>query len=200
MPGYYCDSDPMQNPHDSPSPACDANPSQPTDPVCLLVQATCDHLLREGGFLGCDWDACPSPGLYVKVDPDGRVLRVEEPGRMRVDLMVYASHGIKELVVECRGAHDTVMERLLPMEAYFENLGEHVICLGPYRGVVSPMDFGDEWRRLVFRFDVSADPLRLRAPLLLLLGILTRREMPPGHTPAMYYSHPAPAEVRWVTL
>jgi hypothetical protein len=164
-------------------------PVSVADEVCALLRGVRDELSRTPGAPACEIDLC------------GYLLCVEEPGRLRIHATVYDPlFGSRKLVVRCEGPEDPVIDRLLPVEARWENTGEHVVCLGPYRGEVSAVDISDQWRQLVFEFDVSVDPLLLLGPVATLLGILMGAELPPGYAPLMYYGHPAVDSVLWLTL
>ena len=176
-------------------------PVSAADEVCALLRGVRDELSRAPGVAVRDWDAPSACGLHVKIDPPGYILRVEDASRLLIDLVVYDPlFGTRELIVLCEGPEDAVIDRLLPAEARWENTGEHEVCLGPYRGRVSSVDIVDQWRRLVFKFDVSADPLLLLGPVVALLGVLMGAELPPDYAPVMYYGHPAVDSVLWLTL
>jgi hypothetical protein len=139
------------------------------------------------------------PGLPVKCDPSGFVLRIRDD-RLRIDVGVDRPRfGTGHFVVRVTGDQDHVLGRLLPPDARLMNADEHTVCLGPYRGVVSGVELCTMRRLLAFAFDFSPDPARLLDPVMVLLAILVGGPVPSDYAVAMYYSLPAPEDVRWRT-
>ena len=171
------------------------------DEVHSLMRQIYAGLLKTPGVSACGWEARSLHGLFVKEHPAGYAILVEECGRLRIDIASdYPLLGSRKLVVRVDGTQDDILGRFLPREAYEENTDEHVVCLGPYRAVVSGTNPHTMWRRMVFNFDVSADPLRLLGPLGILIGILVGGELPLDFTKSMYHAHPDVARVCWHTM
>ena len=143
------------------------------------LQAVRSLLLCVSESLGCVYD-----GMLSEWDVGGDLLRLRWGDSLRVCFTVLNA----ELVVECDMVHDAHMARILPPDAYEENLGEHAVFIGPYPGVVWPMDWGDARRWMSFAFGASEEPLLLYTEIMGLLRIVFDRSLPPGVESRMYYA------------
>jgi hypothetical protein len=189
------------SPASPPRMSVHAPPLSALDEVHSLIRQIHAGVLDAPGVSACGWETRSLHGLFVKEHPAGYAILVEECGRLRIDIgSDYPLSGSRRLVVRVGGTQDDVLGRFLPREAYVENTDEHVVCLGPYKAVVSGTNPHTMWRLMVFNFDVSSDPLRLLEPVRVLLGILMGGELPLDFIPTMCYAHPNVAGVSWHTL